>query len=181
MIFSAAFVIPRKWRIPVTLPLAGMPGRLDYAPHDDMQVFAPAKINLSLKILGRRDDGFHELETLIAPISLYDELRIEKERPGNGIKLRCDDPSVPQDDDNLAVRAAKMFFEATKIEPAISIELKKIIPHGAGLGGGSSDAASVLLALNELFEAKLSREALTEIAEPIGSDIPFFLFQSAAL
>jgi 4-diphosphocytidyl-2-C-methyl-D-erythritol kinase len=146
-----------------------------------MQVFAPAKINLSLKILGRRDDGFHELETLIAPISLYDELRIEKERPGNGIKLRCDDPSVPQDDDNLAVRAAKAFFEATKIEPAISIELNKKIPHGAGLGGGSSDAASVLLALNELFEAKLSREALTEIAEPIGSDIPFFLFQSAAL
>ena len=165
----------------MTLPLAGMPGRLDYAPHDDMQVFAPAKINLSLKILGRRDDGFHELETLIAPISLYDELRIEKERPGNGIKLRCDDPSVPQDDDNLAVRAAKAFFEATKIEPAISIELNKKIPHGAGLGGGSSDAASVLLALNELFEAKLSREALTEIAEPIGSDIPFFLFQCAAL
>ena len=146
-----------------------------------MQVFAPAKINLSLKILGRRDDGFHELQTLIAPISLYDELRIDKERPGNGIKFRCDDPSVPQGDDNLAVRAAKAFFETTKIEPAISIELYKKIPHGAGLGGGSSDAASVLLALNELFEAKLSREALTEIAEPIGSDVPFFLFQSAAL
>ncbi len=146
-----------------------------------MQILAPAKINLSLKILGQRDDGFHELETLIAPISLYDELRIDKKRPGNGIKFRCDDPSVPQDDDNLAVRAAKAFFETTKIEPAISIELNKKIPHGAGLGGGSSDAASVLLALNELFEAKLSREALTEIAEPIGSDIPFFLFQSAAL
>ena len=165
----------------MTLPLAGMPGRLDYAPHDDMQVFAPAKINLSLKILGRRDDGFHELETLIAPISLYDELRIEKKRPGNEIKFRCDDPSVPQDDDNLAVRAANAFFEATKIEPAISIELKKKIPHGAGLGGGSSDAASVLIALNELFNAKLSREALAEMAEPIGSDVPFFVFQSAAL
>jgi 4-diphosphocytidyl-2-C-methyl-D-erythritol kinase len=146
-----------------------------------MQMLAPAKINLSLKILGRRDDGFHELETLIAPISLYDELRIEKERPGNGIKLRCDDPSVPQDDDNLAVRAAKAFFEATNIEPAISIELKKKIPHGAGLGGGSSDAASVLIALNELFNVKLSPEALAEIAEPIGSDVPFFVFQSAAL
>jgi len=146
-----------------------------------MQVFAPAKINLSLKILGRRDDGFHELETLIAPISLYDELRIEKKRPGNEIKFRCDDPSVPQDDDNLAVRAANAFFEATKIEPAISIELKKKIPHGAGLGGGSSDAASVLIALNELFNAKLSREALAEMAEPIGSDVPFFVFQSAAL
>jgi 4-diphosphocytidyl-2-C-methyl-D-erythritol kinase len=146
-----------------------------------MQVFAPAKINLSLKILGRRGDGFHELETLIAPISLYDEIRIDKKRPGNGIKFRCDDPSVPQDDDNLAVRAANAFFEATKIEPAISIELKKKIPHGAGLGGGSSDAASVLIALNELFNAKLSREALAEMAEPIGSDVPFFVFQSAAL
>jgi 4-diphosphocytidyl-2-C-methyl-D-erythritol kinase len=146
-----------------------------------MQILAPAKINLSLKILGRRDDGFHELETLIAPISLYDELRIEKKRPGNEIKFRCDDPSVPQDDDNLAVRAANAFFEATKIEPAISIELKKKIPHGAGLGGGSSDAASVLIALNELFNAKLSREALAEMAEPIGSDVPFFVFQSAAL
>jgi 4-diphosphocytidyl-2-C-methyl-D-erythritol kinase len=143
-----------------------------------MQVFAPAKINLSLKILGRRNDGFHELDTLIAPISLSDEIRIDKER--HGITFRCDDPSVPQGDDNLAVRAAKAFFETTKIEPAISIELKKKIPHGAGLGGGSSDAASVLLALNELFDAKLSPEALAEMAEPIGSDVPFFLFQSAA-
>ena len=144
-----------------------------------MQVFAPAKINLSLKIPGRRNDGFHDLDTLIVPISLYDELRIDKGR--HGIKFRCDDPSVPQGDDNLAVRAAKAFFETTKIEPAISMDLKKKIPHGAGLGGGSSDAASVLLALNELFEAKLSREALTEMAEPIGSDVPFFLSQSAAL
>jgi 4-diphosphocytidyl-2-C-methyl-D-erythritol kinase len=144
-----------------------------------MQILAPAKINLSLKILGRRNDGFHELDTLIVPISLYDEIRIDKGR--NGIKFCCDDPSVPQGDDNLAVRAAKAFFEATKIEPAIAIELRKKIPNGAGLGGGSSDAASVLLALNELFAAKLSREMLAEMAEPIGSDVPFFLFQSAAL
>jgi 4-diphosphocytidyl-2-C-methyl-D-erythritol kinase len=146
-----------------------------------MQILAPAKINLSLKILGRRNDGFHELDTLIAPISLYDEIRIDNGRSGKGIEFRCDDPSVPQGDDNLAVRAGKAFFETTKIERAISIELKKKIPHGAGLGGGSSDAASVLLALNELFDAKLSREQLVEMAEPIGSDVPFFLFQSAAL
>src|SRR6266550_9194116 len=158
-----------------------MAGCLDYARHDDMQILAPAKINLSLRILGRRNDGFHELDTLIAPISLYDEIRIDKERPGKVIEFRCDDPSVAEGDDNLAVRAAKAFFETTKIEPAVSIELRKKIPYGAGLGGGSSDAASVLLALNELFEAKLSREALAEIGEPIGSDIPFFLFQSAAL
>ena len=146
-----------------------------------MQVLAPAKINLSLKILGRRDDSFHELDTLVAPISLYDEIRIEKLRVGKGIEFQCDDLSVPQRHDNLAVRAATAFFERTKSEPAISIELKKNIPHGAGLGGGSSDAASVLLALNSLFEVKLSQQALAEMAEPIGSDVPFFLFQSAAL
>src|SRR4029450_592447 len=146
-----------------------------------MQLLAPAKINLSLKIIGQRNDGFHELDTLIAPISLYDEIRIDKARPGKGIEFRCDDPSVPQGDENLAVRAAKTFFETTKIEPAVSIELKKKIPHGAGLGGGSSAAASVLLALEALFETKLSREALAEMAEPLGSDVPFFLFQSAAV
>jgi 4-diphosphocytidyl-2-C-methyl-D-erythritol kinase len=145
-----------------------------------MQVLAPAKINLSLKILGRRNDGFHEIDTLIAPISLYDEIRIDKGRLGKGIEFRCDEPSVPQGGDNLAVRAAKAFFEAAKIDPAVSIELKKKIPHGAGLGGGSSDAASVLLALNKLFDVKLSREALAEMAAPIGSDVPFFIFQSAA-
>ena len=146
-----------------------------------MEVRAPAKINLSLKILGRRNDGFHELDTLIAPISLYDEIRIDKRRLGKGIEFRCDDSSIPQGDENLAVRAAKAFFDTTKIEPAVSIELKKKIPHGAGLGGGSSDAASVLLALNDTFETKQSREALAEMAEPLGSDVPFFLFQSAAV
>ena len=146
-----------------------------------MQVFAPAKINLCLKILGRRDDGFHEIETFIAPISLYDEIRIDKGDAKEGIEFRCDDPSVPKGDENLAVRAAKAFFAATKIDPAVSIKLKKKIPHGAGLGGGSSDAASVLLALNELFETKLPREALAKMAEAIGSDVPFFVFQSAAI
>ncbi len=146
-----------------------------------MQVFAPAKINLYLKILGRRSDGFHEIETLIAPISLYDEIRIDKGDAKEGIEFRCDDPSVPKGDNNLAVRAAKAFFAATNVKPAISIELKKQIPHGAGLGGGSSDAASVLLALNELSETKLPREALAKMAEAIGSDVPFFIFQSAAM
>ena len=146
-----------------------------------MQVFAPAKINLSLRILGRRSDGFHEIDTLIAPISLYDEIRIDKGDAKEGIEFRCGDPSVPKGDDNLAVRAAKAFLAATNVKPAISIELKKKIPHGAGLGGGSSDAASVLLALNELFETKLPREALAKMAEAIGSDVPFFIFQSAAM
>jgi 4-diphosphocytidyl-2-C-methyl-D-erythritol kinase len=146
-----------------------------------MQVFAPAKINLSLRILGRRNDGFHEIETLIAPILLCDQIEIDKTDCEQGIEFNCDDPSLPTGDENLIVRGARSFFVATKITPSISIELKKKIPHGAGLGGGSSDAASTLLVLNELFETKLPRETLAEIAEPIGSDIPFFIFQSAAL
>ncbi|MFZ0918167.1 MAG: 4-(cytidine 5'-diphospho)-2-C-methyl-D-erythritol kinase [Candidatus Udaeobacter sp.] len=146
-----------------------------------MQVLAPAKINLSLKILGRRNDGFHEIETVIAPISLYDEIKVEKRSGKTGIVFRCDVPSVPQGDDNLVVRAAKAFVAKAKIDAAISIELQKKIPHGAGLGGGSSDAASTLMALNQLFETNLPREALSKIAETIGSDIPFFIFQSAAV
>ena len=146
-----------------------------------MQVLAPAKINLSLRISGRRDDDFHEIETLIVPISLYDEIRIERKADGQGIEFCCDDASVPQGDDNLVVRAANLFFETTRLPPAISIELKKKIPHGAGLGGGSSDAATVLLTLNELFKTNLPREALAKMGETIGSDVPFFIFQSAAI
>src|SRR5213080_884619 len=146
-----------------------------------MQVIAPAKINLPLRVLGRRSDGFHEIETFIAPISLCDEIKIEHRSGKQKITFRCDDPSVPKGEENIVVRAANVFFEEIKITSGVSIVLKKRIPHGAGLGGGSSDAASTLLALNELFETNLPREALAKIAETIGSDIPFFIFQSAAV
>jgi len=147
----------------------------------DMRMLAPAKINLSLKILRRRKDSFHEIETLIAPISLCDEIEIEERIDSDAIRFHCDDPSLPENDDNLIIRAANSFFAATKLKPTVSITLKKTIPHGAGLGGGSSDAASTLLALNELFDAKLPCEALARIGQGIGSDVPFFIFQSAAL
>ena len=146
-----------------------------------MQVFAPAKINISLRILGRRSNGFHEIETLIAPISLCDKINIQTRSGKHAVEFRCDDPSVPKGDDNLVVRAAKMLLEKTNVRRGISIELKKKIPHGAGLGGGSSDAASTLLALNDLVETNLPREALAKMAERIGSDVPFFIFQSAAI
>lgn len=145
-----------------------------------MQVLAPAKINLSLKILRRRNDGFHEIETLMAPITLCDEIEIGKS-DSKQIEFHCDDPSVPAGEDNLIGRAAKSFFAATRLKSAVSIDLKKKIPHGAGLGGGSSDAASTLLALNELFGTKLAREELAKLGEGIGSDVPFFIFQSLAL
>src|SRR5262245_7269798 len=146
-----------------------------------MQVIAPAKINLSLRVLRRRSDGFHDIETFIAPISLCDEIKIERRAGKEKIAFRCDDPSLPKGEENIVVRAANAFFEETNVASSVSIELKKKIPHGDGLGGGSSDAASTLLALNQLFATKLSREALAKMAERIGSDVPFFIFQSAAV
>ena len=146
-----------------------------------MHVSAPAKINLFLKVLRRRRDGFHEIETFISPISLCDQIKIDENKRGQGISFRCDDPSVPRGSENLAVRAANAFFAATQTKPAVSIVLKKIIPHGAGLGGGSSDAAAVLLALNQLFATKLSRQKLAKLGSTIGSDVPFFIFESAAV
>jgi 4-diphosphocytidyl-2-C-methyl-D-erythritol kinase len=146
-----------------------------------MQVIAPAKINLSLRVLGDRSDGFHEIETFIAPISLCDEIKIERRSGKPEIAFRCDDPSVPKGENNIVVRATKAFFEEMKIISGVAIVLKKRIPHAAGLGGGSSDAASTLLALDELFETNLPREALAKVAEMIGSDVPFFIFQSAAV
>lgn len=143
-----------------------------------MQFLAPAKINLSLKVLGKRPDGFHEIETLITLISLYDKIDIEKQN--RWIDFSCDDPTLSTGDDNLVVRAAKLFLEHAKIKGGVSIKLQKKIPHGAGLGGGSSDAAATLRGLNQLFETQLSREELAKLGSKIGSDVPFFLFESAA-
>src|SRR5438046_4092270 len=146
-----------------------------------MQLYAPAKINLSFRIKGRRDDGFHEIETLMAPISLADQLMIERGKMESGILFSCDDLSVPGAEDNLVVKAAKLFQETTKIESGIQIGLAKKIPHGAGLGGGSSDAAATLLGLNELFGMKLDQTTLVKLAMQIGSDVPFFIVGSAAI
>lgn len=146
-----------------------------------MQIFAPAKVNLSLRVMRRREDGFHEIDTLMTPISLADELTLEQGTAGSGIVFESDDPSLPGGDGNLVVKAARSFFEKTGIPNDVRIRLAKTIPHGAGLGGGSSDAASTLMGLNELFQSGLSPETLAPIAGEIGSDIPFFLFKSAAV
>jgi 4-diphosphocytidyl-2-C-methyl-D-erythritol kinase len=146
-----------------------------------MQLFAPAKINLSFEIKGRRADGFHEIQTLMTPISLSDRLTIEAAVDNDAIEFSCDDPSLPKGDDNLVVRAVKLFRESTKIRTGIKIVLEKKIPHGAGLGGGSSDAASTLLGLNELFGAGLSDSGLMSLAAQLGSDVPFFVVKSAAV
>lgn len=141
-----------------------------------MQVDAAAKINLSLSVLRKRDDGFHEIETVVAPITLSDRLSLSESNAG--IHFTCDDPTVPTGADNLVVLAAMAWFNAAQREPALSIHLEKHIPHGAGLGGGSSDAAATLLALNRGGE--LSREKLLDLAAALGSDVPMFLHNSAA-
>lgn len=146
-----------------------------------MQLSAPAKINLSFRIRSRRADGFHEIETLMAPISLADRITIERAGDDGEIRFSCDDSSLPAGDDNLVVRAAKLFRERTNIASGITIALEKKIPHGAGLGGGSSDAASTLLGLNELFAAGLPQDELLELAAQLGSDVPFFVVRSVAV
>ncbi|MEO8440134.1 MAG: 4-(cytidine 5'-diphospho)-2-C-methyl-D-erythritol kinase [Spartobacteria bacterium] len=143
-----------------------------------MQLFAPAKINLSFKILRRRDDGFHEIETLMAPISLADELTLEPNE--SGLEFSSDDSTLPAGEENLVVRAARAFFAETGQEPGVRIALRKRIPHGAGLGGGSSDAASTLLGLNRLTGEPLRPDRLTNLAAGIGSDVPFFLGEGVA-
>ena len=144
-----------------------------------MQISAPAKINLSLRVLRKREDGFHEIETLMAPIAIRDTLDIER-RDGGGITFTCSDKTLPADGTNLVVRAALAFCSAARIAPDVRIFLQKEIPHGAGLGGGSSDAAATLLALDALFETQLPPADLKRIAAEIGSDVPFFLARSAA-
>ena len=139
-----------------------------------ISIAAPAKINLSLRILGKRPDGFHELETLMVPIQLADMLEISH-GAGKGITLTCNDPELSTGEDNLCVKAARAFLLATGLDHGVVITLLKKIPHGAGLGGGSSDAVAVLKGLNELFDHPLVFEELEQIAATLGSDVPFFL------
>ncbi len=140
---------------------------------------SPCKVNLLLNILGRRPDGFHELETVMHPVNVCDRLTFE--RHGRGVKLTCDDASLHVDSRNLVHRAATAFLEAAQIPGGISIRLEKRIPLAAGLGGGSSNAAATLLALNELFGGPLPPEQLRKLAAALGSDVPFFLQNGPAL
>ncbi len=149
-----------------------------------MKWLAPAKINLSLRVLGRREDGFHALETLMVPLDLADEIALEDTgSPGaDGIELVCSDPTLPHGSGNLAYRAAELFrARLGRGLPSVRIVLTKRIPHGAGLGGGSSDAATVLLALNERTQAGFSTTELAAMAAELGSDVPFFVHQRAAV
>ncbi|TFE66610.1 4-(cytidine 5'-diphospho)-2-C-methyl-D-erythritol kinase [Methylacidiphilum sp. Yel] len=142
--------------------------------------FAPAKINLGLRILGKRQDGYHEIRTLMAPISIGDNIYIELTE--SGIELETSGHfDVPKDANNLAFKAALLFLSHYSIRTGLKIKLTKVIPPGAGLGGGSSDAATVLFSLKELFGIKDSIDSLFQLAAQLGSDVPFFLLKKPAL
>jgi len=140
---------------------------------------SPCKVNLLLNILSRRADGFHQLETVFQPVNVCDRLQFA--RSGSGIQLTCSDPALPADGRNLVHRAASAFLNAIETKDGVRIHLEKRIPLAAGLGGGSGNAATALLGLNELFGHPLSPDKLHALAASLGSDVPFFLQDRPAL
>lgn len=139
---------------------------------------APAKINLCLKVIRKRDDGYHDIVSLMQQVGLFDELVFVPTR--SGIKISCPESDLPEDAGNLVYRAAASFYDRTGIRAGIDITLKKRIPTGAGLGGGSSDAATTLLTLNEMNDLPLTTEELLQLGESLGADVPFFVFGKTA-
>ncbi|MBE6777703.1 MAG: 4-(cytidine 5'-diphospho)-2-C-methyl-D-erythritol kinase [Ruminococcaceae bacterium] len=136
-----------------------------------MKIKANAKINLSLNICGKREDGYHLIDTVMHSVGLFDELQIEK---AESITVKCDKYDIKQED-NIAYRAAELFFEDYGLLGGADITIKKNIPSPAGLGGGSADAAAVLLALRNLYNADITDQQLRETALKLGADVPFFI------
>jgi len=144
-----------------------------------LQKKSPCKVNLILNILGKRADGFHELETVMQPVNVCDEMTFA--RGGTGVQLTCSHPELPVDSTNLVHRAATAFLAAAKISDGVRIHLQKNLPLAGGIGGGSANAAVTFSALNELFGSPLPLEKLHELASALGSDVPFFLYDRPAL
>jgi len=156
---------------------------LNRTPLEQVTVSAPAKVNLSLKVLGRRDDGYHLLSTQMQKVTLYDT--IELRAGGEGVRLRCPGSDIPEDRNNLVYRAAELYLDwasqnGVSCPRGVAIDLEKQIPVGAGLGGGSSDAASTLLALNQMLDGACGLDKLAEMGLHLGADVPFFVQASAA-
>jgi 4-diphosphocytidyl-2-C-methyl-D-erythritol kinase len=143
----------------------------------DIVVRAPAKVNLTLDVLGRRPDGYHALRSVMQTLALHDTLEL---RPAEEIHFWCDEPSLAGEN-NLVMRAARLMREASGHRGGAQIILRKVIPVDAGLGGGSSDAAATLAGLNQLWDLGLPREHLAELGARLGSDVPFFFYAPAAL
>jgi 4-diphosphocytidyl-2-C-methyl-D-erythritol kinase len=146
-----------------------------------IQLLAPAKVNLYLKIVGQRPDGYHDIESVVQKISIYDRITLTEEQK-TGIKILSSTPAIPSGPENLAYKAADLLLKAAGMSNrGVQITIEKNIPAGAGLGGGSSDAATVLLGLTNLFGISLPYGKLHEIACGIGSDVPLFLHPSPSL
>ncbi len=135
---------------------------------------APAKVNLFLRVLGKRKDGYHEVLSLMQPVSLYDHVAVTVS-DGAGVFVGSSNPSLPKDDGNIAFKATGLFLKEAGLDRRVDVWIDKRIPVGAGLGGGSSDAAAVLKGLNALSGAPFDNDRLKDIGASIGSDVPFFI------
>ena len=147
-------------------------------------VKAPAKINLTLDIVGKRADGYHDVAMVMQAVSLYDTVTVERmDGEGDSITVCCPAyPDVPTDESNIAYKAVRAFYQATRVKPApLSVTIDKAIPTQAGLAGGSADGAAVVLALNQLFETHLKMEEMADICSRFGSDVPFCLLGGTML
>lgn len=144
-----------------------------------MNIKAYAKINLTLEITGKRADGYHLLRMVMQSVSLCDELILTRDKPG--IRVFSDRDDVPCDESNTAYKAARAFYLHAGIEPKLTVSIKKTIPSQAGLGGGSADAAAVLLALNKMYSTGFSKKTLCEIGLTVGADVPFCVLGGTAL
>ncbi|MDA3895412.1 MAG: 4-(cytidine 5'-diphospho)-2-C-methyl-D-erythritol kinase [Desulfobacteraceae bacterium] len=144
-----------------------------------MEIQSPAKINLFLEVCGKRPDGYHNLNTLMCCISLNDTIRLTFGQ--KKISVHCTHPDVPDNETNLAWRAARLFFETTNIHEGVRIDIEKNIPIGAGLGGGSSNAAAVLNGLNTFYGSPVSNKDLMVAGKSIGADVPFFIYGKPAV
>ena len=138
-----------------------------------------SKINLTLNILSRREDGYHEIETIIQSINLADQVIITKEK--EGIKIKCNHPEVPVNANSLAYRSAEKIINRYGIKKGVKIEIEKKIPLASGLAGGSANSATILIGINKLFSLNLSNEDLRGIGEELGMDVPFFIQNGTAL
>ncbi len=144
-----------------------------------MYIKAHAKINISLDVVGKRDDGYHLLEMIMQNIELYDEIYMEK--IPEDIEIECNKPYIPTDERNLAYKAARLFFESFQIKSGVKISIKKNIPVAAGLAGGSTNAAAVLKGLRDLYEIDVNDDRLMEIGLRIGADVPYCIIGGTAL
>ncbi|MBI3976186.1 MAG: 4-(cytidine 5'-diphospho)-2-C-methyl-D-erythritol kinase [Armatimonadetes bacterium] len=145
----------------------------------ELHLNAYAKVNLALNVLGPRDDGFHEVETVLHTIDLHDAVTLRERE--EGIEVRTDSPAVPQDARNMVVKAAQVLRDTFGVQRGVEIEIRKGIPVASGLGGGSSDAAITLMGLVQMWKIRLNGRGLLSLAASLGSDVPFFVEGGAAL